>query len=350
MFGARQTGEEAPSDLLSSLKTVILQIKADLEQAQEAQKQERLARWKSRLNDASLKGLGRWIRAKETSAQALVLTQSGQPLQRRTDATQAICSFWSQVWSESSVPHQQVGHKLAQDFLRQNHDVAGFRWEPVKFEDLWQATRNTHGSGGPDQWEGEEVKHLPVPAIRLFYVLTTKWELAEALPQQLQESKQVSIPKQAKAINGCLDVGNVRPVSVMSIFWRLYATAFTKAAITRRWCQQFLHDDIAHGLGAKGAENMAEDIQRALISDGVLASLDWAQAYDRMAPEATITALRELPFPESFVALLEKAWSQKRWVSYQGHVHETPLVAHCATSPRLSGGANGAGAVGFQWH
>lgn len=76
---------------------------------------------------------------------------------------------------------------------------------------------------------------------------------------------------------------------------------------------------------------MAEAIQKALLGNGVLASLDCAQAYDRMAPKATVVALRALNFPETFVSLLEKAWTQKRWVAYQGHVHHSPLVAHQAT-------------------
>ena len=136
----------------------------------------------------------------------------------------------------------------------------------------------------------------------------------------------MAIPKNHKIKNGILELKDVRPISICSIWWRVYASAFVKAKGTRDWCAKYIHPAVSIGKGAKGAEEMASDLQEALMSGGFAASLDWTQAYDRMKPEITTKVLTHLGFPPGFVAILTAAWTEQiRWICYDGHTHPVPL-------------------------
>jgi len=224
------------------------------------------------------------------------------------------------------VDHTQAANALAQDFVNSGLDPLEHEWQDLSLKDLWTSIRNAGGAVGPDHWSSEEVKHIPVPAIECFLKITRDWNSSGCIPQQLKEVKQVAIPKNHKIRNGFLDLKDVRPISICSIWWRVYASAFVKAKGTRDWCAKFIHPAVSIGKGAKGAEEMASDLQEALMSGGFAASLDWTQAYDRMKPEITTKVLTHLGFPPGFVAILTAAWTEQvRWICYDGHTHPSPL-------------------------
>ena len=136
----------------------------------------------------------------------------------------------------------------------------------------------------------------------------------------------MAIPKNHKIKDGILELKDVRPISICSIWWRVYVSAFVKAKGTRDWRAKYIHPAVSIGKGAKGAEEMASDLQEALMSGGFAASLDWTQAYDRMKPEITTKVLTHLGFPPGFVAILTAAWTEQiRWICYDRHTRPVPL-------------------------
>ena len=56
-----------------------------------------------------------------------------------------------------------------------------------------------------------------------------------------------------------------------------------------------LHVDVSHGSGVAGAEALAEQLQDIYASNnGCLASLDWAQAFDRMRPQISCDSMKAI--------------------------------------------------------
>ena len=84
------------------------------------------------------------------------------PITHRTDVTAAICSFWQKVWPEPFALFSQSVNQLVADFASEGPDPRAFSWQPLGFQDLWKSVREASGPGGPDQWYGEEVRHLPI--------------------------------------------------------------------------------------------------------------------------------------------------------------------------------------------
>ena len=91
-----------------------------------------------------------------------------------------------------------------------------------------------------------EVKHPPLPAIQIFHQCTLRWYESGCLPDQMSESKQVCIPKINKiSENNALKVQDVRPISILSIFWRIYSSAWVKSDQVKKWTKRYLRDKVA---------------------------------------------------------------------------------------------------------
>ena len=86
------------------------------------------------------------------------------------------------------------------------------------------------GSCGTDQWYPPEIKSLPFSVLRVFWDLTERWELTFTAPTTLQEIRQVNIPKPHKVSpQSFIQCADLRPISVCSIWWRLYTSTWRKS-------------------------------------------------------------------------------------------------------------------------
>ena len=103
--------------LVQQVTKLIKNSKQQLEALQNADKTAKLAAWKAKVNDPTLKGLGRWIRARENSIQAFTLQHQGRQIEHRTEVAQQFGDFWEQVWADNEVDHSQAANNLAQDFV-----------------------------------------------------------------------------------------------------------------------------------------------------------------------------------------------------------------------------------------
>lgn len=71
----------------------------------------------------------------------------------------------------------------------------------MNFEKLWQVVRDADGAAGCDGWSASELRYLPLSAIRLWHDLGTRWLVAEQVPQQLTQVRQVNLAKSHKIDN-----------------------------------------------------------------------------------------------------------------------------------------------------
>ena len=188
-------------------------------------------------------------------------------------------------------------------------------------EELWLSVRAASGAGGPDQWAGEEIRHLP-ECVQVFFQLTQGWE--RAVCRRSLRSLDKFAPR-----------SKLKPrMGILALNTSGRSRSFLAGGVSTllQWLEL-----PARGVGARPScalqsrMRMASAIQESLVEGGFVATLHWSQAYDCMNPGATMEAWRNLGFPASWVALLSDAWDQKRWVFYNGHVHQVPLVASAAT-------------------
>ena len=299
-----------------------------------------LQRWRDQVNDPTLKGMSRWVRKKETVHTSVDIRDTGCTATCPGEAAQMIHNYWDQLWTTQQIDVPSVAQKLVSDYgfvpPKQN-------WK-LSLKDVWIAIRAAHGAAGTDGWTGEEIRHLPYEAIVVFHKLTQQWEATGNVPRQLLESRQVNIPKSHKigSDHSC-KVENLRPISVLNIWWRTYASAWTKGEQVRGWAREHLHKDVAYGAGAVGAEALTDLLQTKFVSSpqGYLATMDWSQAFDRVNAEATIRALRDLNFCPPLTDVLQQVWlKQRRYVCYENSVcpkvlHPKGIPQGCPLSPLI---------------
>ena len=182
--------------ILAHVETVIEDIHSQQNALEDSNRHQRLNDWKSRMNTGTFKQLGRWIRRKECNFTAFQLYDQAGPSRSREEATKKI--FEHQVRLQES---QQVNLEQASLFLStwfgQSTD---FPVQGVSFSNLWKIIRNGDGAAGPDGWSANELRYLPLPAIRLWEHLGRRWIQAGTVPQQLTEVRQVNLPKVHKMI------------------------------------------------------------------------------------------------------------------------------------------------------
>ena len=191
------------------------------------------------------------------------------------------------------------------------------------------ATVYYKAGAGPDQWAGPEVRYMPEAAVRVFLKLTQDWEACGCLPQQLKQARRITLCKEGKMEpEGHLHVKHTRPITVMSCFWRVYASCWARHAQLGPWLRTHLHESVAYGRGAAGAEDLIGRLQDSYAArKGCLASLDWAAAYDRMKPQVSARFMEALGLPRPLTTLMLQAWGQqRRFVQFEGHTHEVALA------------------------
>ena len=309
----------------------IVLLKEALHKEEQKARSSRLTRWKQDMNQGSLSKLGTWLKNKQTQTNKARLCRQGVTAETRAQATSMVCDHWKDVWAEQRhVNVDEAVRTLVQGF----GPVQDTRWAGLTALDLHKAMCSAKGSAGPDGWAADEIRHLPFQVCELLFQLTRRWEREGLLPLQLKQARQVTLTKPAKIqADGTLQVKHTRPISVCSIFWRIYASAWASNQQLQQWASQHFHPRVVYGKGSESAEACAARLQDAFTKQGgYMATLDWTSAFDRMQPEITARALVELGLPAAIPKLLLEAWgSQQRFISFEGHTHEHVLMAGKAT-------------------
>ena len=318
------------AEVQAAVKDLVSEVSQELRGAEKAQKTQALQRWRySILHEPA--GLGRWLRRRE---QVAVTKVSGLGRVARTprECTALISDFWTQFWdgAQSQGPDEEaIYERLVQWALP---DRAHTQWEPPSLPLLVAQARKATGAAGPDHWSGLELRHLPEGALATFRLLALQWEEQGICPEQLTHSRQVNLPKNAKVLNSHVDVGDVRPIAVMSCFWRLWGSAWMQTPSIKHWVSSNTPTELAFGKGSSAPFSATECFE-AFAADGFASSLDFTKCYDCMRPLGTVRLMRAGGFPEGLCRLCQAVWChQKRWLEWGGHVAQLPIHSGHATA------------------
>ena len=230
---------------------------------------------------------------------------------------------------------QETDPNVAADFLINwfGH-VSGFPIQDVPFSHMWKVVRDAEGSSGCDGWAAGELKHLPLGAIETWHKLAGRWLQAGTVPTQLTQVRQVNLPKAHKIeSNGCLHVSGMRPISVLSAFWRIWASAWITSKEIQNWITNHKHPAITHGPKSLGSEAGVSVLQDSFVrAPGFICSLDYQEAYDRMDPSIARKFLTSIGWPIGFTEVVFAVWGQQqRFIQFEQHTHSETLWATKST-------------------
>ena len=284
---------------------LITEVKQELRDTETETRKQKLKKWREHITNDH-KELGRWLRARDRPNVAAVSFQN-QTFHQPKDISKEIIGFWERFWERSGFDNSS----------EQVLDTFGVSLVPPSLESLIKIFRSKEfGTSGGDGWKGCELKHIPVESIHLFRILALKWEDSLLLPEEMFHARMVNLPKN-KVENGVLAEQNIRPITVLNVFWRVWGSAWIRTPQVNDWIRH-LPSDIIFGKGSDAAVGAAELFSH-LPEFGYGGTLDYAKAYDSMHPKGTTLLMKKAGWPDGISELIGKLWSnQIRWVSWGG--------------------------------
>ena len=306
----------------------------------------RLKAWKENLR-RNPGAMGRWIKAFDT-LKVFEVTNGIETSADNHKVVHFIKEFWNSFWEEGNqLRPDSMLDTLVQHAFVPNESIY---WQSPSLELLVQTARTRQsGSAGPDGWAAEEIRHLPEQAFAHFRALAIGWETKGVVPHQLLTSRMVNLPK-IKNSSGPLMVDQIRPITILNCFWRLWASAWIRTDGATTWVER-LPPEIVFGKGTD-AQIAASEIFNEVVVKKFGASLDFTKCYDAMDPRGTAHLLLHGGWPRGIVRVLQQVWSgQCRWVSWAGHTSSSSLFALCRVlyASRLSVRAIGFGGLDGFW-
>ena len=147
----------------------------------------RLKNWKAKLN-SGISEVAKWLKDREEGALPCIVSPDGWVAELRGQAVEMIQAHWKGVWDrfgseEEKREKLQRAKALVKSALekakRRREDEAELTpeevaekrkttWERPKFEEFERKIRKAKGAGGPDGWEREEVRNIPMEAVEVF--------------------------------------------------------------------------------------------------------------------------------------------------------------------------------------
>ena len=189
------------------------------------------------------------------------------------------------------------------------------QWEHVSAKNMFQAAvAQKNKAAGPDGWSGTELALFPFPMWQDLTSAFVWWERLECFPEPWQNVFQVHIPKtgELRPKDLALPASKLRPISLMSCFWRIYIQARFSGSDEQHWLDSHLHHS-QHGGRKKHDSAVAFTLiaERYAMGDYV-GTLDLTRAFDHVDPQIAIDTLEWYGCPSFLTKGIALIWQNQR--------------------------------------
>ena len=225
---------------LPKLTQEISSTRLRLDEVERSTRNEVLKQWRERLR-TDPKAVSRWLKSRDTCCVDIV-KGADSTVHHPKDVASEIHRYWTRFWESNDSNHGRISQQLV--------EFAHVAPQPIQFDppdlQLLVKTARSQCSGGAasvDGWHGDELRHLPESALGVFRHLALQWEQRQEIPNQFHYSRMVNLPK--KTVNGELCVENIRPITILASFWRLWASSYMRTPGVVAWLSSSPSDIVA---------------------------------------------------------------------------------------------------------
>lgn len=292
--------------------------------------QSNLRNWRRQIQ-AAISAVSRFVNREAIAAPDI--THKGEVLETMQEVVEAISDHWRTVWENKDRDLRAKGITFQEqvDIVAKELEALGppplGDWKDPDGERVLKAFRNSGGSASADGWQGEEVKHFPAGVANKFAIISKRWKKAKYAPVVLKAARQANLIKESKICKktNTLEARDTRPISVSSIWWRVYTTCWITCEELSHWRMHYFPEDVVFAENAKSCGAKVCDKFREL---GFLGTLDFSQCYDHVDPRLITEVLKRLHFPSDLADLLQDVWGKLiRYIQWNGHTGAVPLDA-----------------------
>eukprot|EP00928_Gymnodinium_smaydae_P014238 TRINITY_DN15187_c0_g1_i4.p1 TRINITY_DN15187_c0_g1~~TRINITY_DN15187_c0_g1_i4.p1 ORF type:complete len:1277 (+),score=95.69 TRINITY_DN15187_c0_g1_i4:1051-4881(+) len=330
---------EKPSSQEQAVEVLMEKVdeaRAKLKKMEEAQKNLKVQHWKTQMKEG-VKEVAGWIRRRRALAGVPFVECKGQVAVDVKQSCGLIARHWEQFWSSKKEVFQKNQKEEAISLMIQDigqRRSEDWEWKLPEAEDMIKIARKARGAASTDGWTGDEISVIPDDALGWFWIAASRWHKGGKVPKVMSEVRQVSVPKpgKVKTGRGTIDAAAVRPISIMSAWWRLWMSAWVVSQSVKAWRQDVIPDEILGNKGSLGSEAGAAWLFQEIAKKGYGGSLDYSACYDSMDPEISVEVMREIGFPNWVLEPMREVWgSASRYICYGGNVEQQAVAAGDAT-------------------
>ena len=302
---------------------------AEVGRITKAETQEKLRLWRSRLRHDT-KELFRWLREKPVPAAHSVyddeVSCQDPATAQNTEVLQKVSTFWSRLWSRPQGAEEMEPETYLREYGPPPQEAQV--WNPVGSADLKQAARKQRGkAAGPCGWTGTEISVWPQALWDDLAEVFQAWVTKGCFPETWSEINQVHLAKPGKAreADGAVAISKLRPISLLSAFWRTFMSARLSTQEAQAWLEIHLHRSQAGGRKSRDAQSTFVELAEAFARSFYISSLDLSKAFDHVTPQRADSTLRWYGFPTNLANAVSRIWGrQLRYLSWNGETLARP--------------------------
>ena len=285
---------------------------AQLKQHRRDQDAYGISQWKCRLRD-SPSACFAWLADSQVVPKPNVFSEQVPHLGTSEcveDALVILREHWRTVWDRQDDWREAWNHLEPHILRRPPVEIS-----VMAANHIHKAAAKMRGrSAGPDGWSGSEIADLPLCIFEDVSKMFQLFETAGITPTCWKLAKQVHLPKQtapgARA-SGAVSASKLRPVTVLSTWYRLWARSRLTTHEIKTWVQAWWPEDAVGGKVGGEVFDCLADIDEACQQDQFLASLDFSLAFDHVHPRLVKNAFRALGLPDGVASMIGSVWEQQ---------------------------------------
>ena len=293
-------------DASLSLTENILQTAHELQECRTLENKRKLGAWRTKMK--SDQHAYRWLgKQTVTLNHAIKISDQDSIAESPQQALCKLKDYWNQIWRRPQINFEAVWHQVES---RLPHNSQTLSFAPLSKEDLRKAATSCRATAaGLDGWRPEEVLCF---SDEMFLELVEFYHRCEGIgqvPRAWRSLRQIHLSKGKKpGKDGASLAADLRPVSISSLFWRLYTKARFQRPKTQAWIKQILPENVYGGVPGKGIQDAAGQLLKAAHEGCFIASLDLENAFDSTSPKLAICIMKRLGLCERLAALLLDVW------------------------------------------
>eukprot|EP00435_Cladocopium_sp_Y103_P039369 s1164_g10.t1 len=275
------TSELTLADVASRIKV--------LEQRDKAR---RIARWKAKMQTDP--DLYRWLRGRQPSYTQNVHNDESSDVSVSSDIREVLdtlVSFWSAIWFRDGSAESDIQAYLAQT----EEPFAVEVWPAVSAFELRDACSRQRGKAAGLDGSGRRAAALSSLVLVRVCAGPACVRVAWCLP--------------------------VRPISIFSVLWRVYASARIKSASAAQWINRVLPSALCGGRSGSDVLSIMLEVFEHVDNNRYLGSLDFSKAFDHVRPSSAGAAMAHTGCPAALVRGIQRVWWQRRLLCWGSSVH-----------------------------
>ena len=296
-----------------------------------AEKNDKVSTWQYKMRH-NITAKSDWLN-KKGCTKTPTIHRDGKEAGTKDVAVDYLRDYWMSFWKEQNTWTDEeleqrvnvIHDVLCGSFKHCKDDKTSNRPDLDLFRQRLSAIK---GCPGADNWSREELKMVAghIGAADMVWQSMQIWEDVQRIPEPIRHCKISCLPKRDKHL---LQPNELRPISILSVFWRAWSSTWLRAECNQYWIRQLFPKYASGGLpGSLGPEELASVVAHQLSLFGHGVSLDLSHAFDAVSLDLMERSMVKL-LPEkchSWCRLLVGQWkTMKRWVMHDGALHSSPI-------------------------